>query len=72
MAADVPSVHDPQMADTVQALEEVLAEADALIRQQLKERGLDVPHLVVAVAPDGQSVPAATSVRMACGPSAKT
>jgi hypothetical protein len=42
------------MADTVQVLEEVLAEADALIRQRLKERGLDVPHLVIAVTPDGQ------------------
>jgi len=34
----------------------VLAEADALIRLRVKEAGLDVPHLVVAVTPGGEVV----------------
>jgi hypothetical protein len=38
------------MKDPVQVLEEVLGEADALIRHRLKQRGLEFPHLVVAVA----------------------
>lgn len=37
-------------------LEEILGEADALIRRRLKERALEIPHLVVAVTPDGQVV----------------
>ena len=44
------------MADVVPTLGEVLAEADALIRVRLKEAGLEVPHLVVAVTPDGEVV----------------
>jgi hypothetical protein len=44
------------MPDPAQILEEVLGEADALIRQRLKERGTEFPHLVVAVTPDGQVV----------------
>ena len=44
------------MADVVRALEKVLAEADILVRLRLKEASLDVPHLVVAVTPDGQVV----------------
>jgi hypothetical protein len=42
--------------DTAAILEEILGEADALIRQRLKERGLELPHLVIAVTPDGQVV----------------
>ena len=42
------------MADVVRTLGEVLAEADALIRVRLKEIGIEVPHLVVAVTPDGE------------------
>ena len=44
------------MADVVRTLEKVLAEADVLVRLRLKEIGLEVPHLVVAVTPDGQVV----------------
>jgi len=33
-----------------------LAEADVLVRLRLKEIGLEVPHLVVAVMPDGEVV----------------
>jgi hypothetical protein len=44
------------MSDGVQTLEKVLAEADALVRLRLKEMGLEVPHLVIAVTPDGEVV----------------
>jgi hypothetical protein len=44
------------MQDTAAILEEILLEADALIRQRQQDRGLEFPHLVVAVAPDGQVV----------------
>jgi hypothetical protein len=44
------------MQDTAAILEEILGEADALIRQRLKDRGLELPHLVIAVTPDGQVV----------------
>ena len=44
------------MADGVRTLEKVLAEADALVRLRLKEIGLEVPHLVLAVTPDGEVV----------------
>jgi hypothetical protein len=42
------------MAD-VRTLGEVLAEADALIRLRLKDIGLEVPHLVIAVTPEGDA-----------------
>lgn len=42
--------------DVAAQLEEILGEADALIRQRLEARGLELPHLVVAVTPDGQVV----------------
>jgi hypothetical protein len=44
------------MADVVRTLENVLAEADVLVRLRLKEIGLEVPHLIVAVTPDGEVV----------------
>ena len=44
------------MADVVRTLENVLAEADVLVRLRLKKIGLEVPHLVVAVTPDGEVV----------------
>ena len=44
------------MADSVQTLEKVLAEADSLVRLRLNEIGLEVPHLVIAVTPDGEVV----------------
>lgn len=40
----------------VDILNEVLDEADKLIRRRLEERGLQVPHLVVAVTPDSQVI----------------
>jgi hypothetical protein len=48
--------HSASMQDTAAILGEILLEAEALIRQRQKERGLEFPHLVVAVAPDGQVV----------------
>jgi hypothetical protein len=44
------------MNDTIGILEEILGEADALIRQREKDRGIRFPHLVVAVTPEGQIV----------------
>ena len=41
--------------DPVAIIGEILAEADALIRRSA-ERGLELPHLVIAVTPDGQVV----------------
>jgi hypothetical protein len=41
------------MKDTADILGEILGEADALIRQRLKDRDLELPHLVIAVTPDG-------------------
>jgi hypothetical protein len=42
--------------DPAAFLEEILGEADALIRQRLEERAIDLPHLVVAVSPEGKVV----------------
>ena len=42
--------------DVAAILEEILSEADALIRQRLKDRGLELPHLVIAVTPVGEVV----------------
>ena len=44
------------ISDPARVLEDILGEADALIRQRQKDRGLEFPHLVVAVTPDGQVV----------------
>jgi hypothetical protein len=44
------------MADVLRTLESILAEADVLVRLRLKEIGLEVPHVVVAVTPDGEVV----------------
>ena len=44
------------MTDAIRPLEKVLAEADALIRVRLKEIGLEVPHLVIAVTPSGEVI----------------
>ena len=56
VAANVLAVQDRPMADAIKPLEHVLAEADAVIRVRLKEIGLEVPHLVIAVTPDGEVV----------------
>jgi hypothetical protein len=45
---------NPDPAATL--LEEILGEADALIRRRLEESRLELPHLVVAVTADGQVV----------------
>jgi hypothetical protein len=42
--------------DVAAILEEILNEADALIRQRLKEQVLELPHLVVGATPDNQIV----------------
>ena len=43
--------------DVAAILEEILAEADALIRRlRLKEQGLELPHLVLAITPDNKIV----------------
>ena len=42
--------------DAAATLEEILGDADELIRQRLKDRGLELPHLVIAVTPDGEVV----------------
>jgi hypothetical protein len=42
--------------DIAPILEEIIREADALIRQRLKDRGLELPHLVIAVTPVGEVI----------------
>ena len=44
------------MQNVAAILEEILNEADALIRQRLKEQGLELPHLVVGATTDNQIV----------------
>jgi hypothetical protein len=44
------------MQNIAAILDEILNEADALIRQRLKEKGIDLPHLVVGATPDDQIV----------------
>ena len=44
------------MQNVAAILEEILNEADALIRQRLKEKGIELPHLVVGATPDDQIV----------------
>jgi hypothetical protein len=44
------------MQDAAAILDEILGEGDALIRQRLKDRAFELPHLVIAVTQDGQMV----------------
>jgi hypothetical protein len=44
------------MKDPVIAIEKVLSDADALIRRRMKALGLEVHHVILAVAPDGAGV----------------
>jgi hypothetical protein len=37
-------------------IEQILGEADAVFRQRLKDRGFELPYLVIVVTPDGQVV----------------
>lgn len=39
-----------------EVLEDILGEAETLIRRRLTEAGCELPHLVVAVTPDNQIV----------------
>jgi hypothetical protein len=58
--------------DVADILEEILGEADALIRQRLKDRTLELPHLVIAVTPEGQVVLRSNVSADVLPPSAKT
>jgi hypothetical protein len=60
------------MQDTAAILDEILGEADALIRLRLKEQGLELPHLVIAVTPDSQVVLRSNVRADVCGHSPKT
>ena len=42
--------------DTVRTIEKILADADQFIRRRLEDSRLEIPHLVIAVTPDGQVV----------------
>jgi hypothetical protein len=42
--------------DAVAKLEQILTEADALIRRRLKESGLEVMHVTLAITQDGMGV----------------
>jgi hypothetical protein len=42
--------------DAVAKLEQILTEADALIRRRLKESGLEVMHVTLAITQDGLGV----------------
>ena len=44
------------MQNIAAILDDILNEADALIRQRLKDRSLELPHLVISVTPDGEMV----------------
>jgi hypothetical protein len=44
------------MRDSGTIIEEILGEADALIRRRLQARGLEVSHLIVAMTPDDQVI----------------
>jgi hypothetical protein len=37
-------------------LDEIVAEADEFLRQRLTARGLEAPHIVFAIAPDGAGI----------------
>jgi hypothetical protein len=53
-------------------LEAVLSEIDVLLRRRLEESQLEVPHLIIAAAKDGQAALPATSVPIRFGQSART
>jgi hypothetical protein len=42
--------------DSTATLNTIVGEADEVIRRRLKELGLQVPHVVVAVTPQGQVI----------------
>jgi hypothetical protein len=44
------------MTDDAAALQGIIGEADALLRQRLQDIKLEVPHLVIAVTPDGEVI----------------
>jgi hypothetical protein len=44
------------MKDSAAALQEIVGEADTLIRRRLEDINLAVPHIVMAVTPEGEVV----------------
>ena len=44
------------MTDPAAAVQAILGEADALIRRRLKDTNLTVPHIVMAVTPEGEVI----------------
>jgi hypothetical protein len=50
----------------------ILSEADALMRLRLKEKGFELPHLVVARLRKIRSLYEAMATRRSCAPSVKT
>jgi hypothetical protein len=38
------------------AIEKILSDADALIRRRMKALGVEAPHVILAVAPDGAGI----------------
>jgi hypothetical protein len=44
------------MKDPVTAIEKIVSDADALIRRRMKALGLEVHHVILAVAPDGAGI----------------
>ena len=44
------------MKDLAIAIEKILSDADALIRRRIKALGIEAPHVILAVAPDGAGI----------------
>jgi hypothetical protein len=44
------------MKDPAAALQGILGEADTLLRQRLQDVNLEVPHIVMAVTPQGEVI----------------
>lgn len=44
------------MANQVAAIEQIVADAFALMRQRLEAHGIEVTHVIAAVAPDGTGI----------------
>jgi len=54
------------MSDSkIRQIQEILTEVDALLREQLQTAGIDIDHVLLAIAPDGAGV-----VRSNVGPAA--
>lgn len=44
------------MTDQLQAIEAVLSDIDESLRKRLRVIGVDLAHIVVAIAPDGSAI----------------